>query len=93
MLHSVLGSNNVYFDPPESVKMKYPAIVYKRVKMDTLNADNRRYIGYDRYEVTYIRKDADSDVVDAILEFPYCFHDTCFKASDLYHDVFTLYIQ
>lgn len=93
MLHSVLGSNNVYFDPPESVKMKYPAIVYTRAKIDTVNADNRKYIGYDRYEVTFIRKDADSDIVDAILEFPYCEHVREFKASDLYHDVFTLYIQ
>lgn len=93
MLHSVLGSNNVYFDPPESVKMKYPAIVYKRAKTNTISADNKKFIYYDRYEVTFIRKDADNDVVDAILEFPYCEHNSQYKASDLYHDVFTLYIQ
>lgn len=93
LLHEVLGSNNVYFDPPESVKMKYPAIVYTRAKIDTLNADNRKYLNYDRYQVTFIRKEADSDIVDKILELPYCEHDREFKTSDLYHDVFTLYIQ
>lgn len=93
MLHNVLGSNNVYFDPPESVKMKYPAIVYRRGKIDTVNADNRKYLGYDRYEVTFIRKDADNEVLDALLELPCCEHNRPYKASDLYHDVFTLYIQ
>ena len=29
LLVEVLGSKNVYFQPPESVKMKYPAIVYQ----------------------------------------------------------------
>ena len=27
-LEEILESRNVYFQPPESVKMKYPAIVY-----------------------------------------------------------------
>lgn len=93
MLHSVLGSNNVYFDPPESIKMKYPAIVYKRAKTNTISAGNNKYLFNDRYDVTFIRKDADNDIVDAILALPYCEHMTSFKASDLYHDAFTLYIQ
>ena len=28
LLEEILGSRNVYFQPPESVKMNYPAIVY-----------------------------------------------------------------
>ena len=31
-LCEILGSRNVYFQPPESVKMKYPAIVYERTE-------------------------------------------------------------
>ena len=34
ILHEVLGSDNVYYQPPESVKMKYPAIVYTRDSID-----------------------------------------------------------
>ena len=30
VLEQTLGSRNVYFQPPASVKMKYPAIVYER---------------------------------------------------------------
>ena len=32
-LCEILGSRNVYFQPPESVKMKYPAIVYERTEI------------------------------------------------------------
>ena len=92
MLHNVLGSNNVYFDPPESVKMKYPAIIYTRAKTNTKSADNKKFVSYDRFEVTFIRKEADSTIVDAILELPYCEHVREYKASDLYHDVFTVYV-
>lgn len=93
MLHSVLGSSNVYYDPPESIKMKFPAIVYKRAKINTINASNDKYVIHDRYEITFIRKDADNETLDAILALPYCEHNSSYKASDLYHDVFTLYIQ
>ena len=33
LLVSVLGSRNVYFQPPESIRMQYPAIVYARNNM------------------------------------------------------------
>ena len=28
-LETILESRNVYFNPPESIKMNYPAIIYK----------------------------------------------------------------
>ena len=93
MLHNALGSENVYFDPPESVKMKYPAIVYSREKINTSNADNKKYFVYDRYEVTFIRKDPDSDVLDKLLDMPYTEHVRDFTSQDLYHDIFTVYVD
>lgn len=32
---TLLGSNNVYFQPPESVKLNYPCIKYSRVGIDS----------------------------------------------------------
>jgi hypothetical protein len=93
ILHDILGSDNVYFDPPESIKMKYPAIVYTRAKIDTRKADNLKYLSSDRFEVTFIHKDADNSIVDAILDIPYASMDRMFKVNDLRHDVFTVYIQ
>lgn len=91
-LHNILGSDNVYFDPPESVKMKYPAIVYSREKINTSNANNHKYFIYDRYEVTFIRKDPDHEILDALLEMPFTEHIRDFTSQDLYHDVFTVYV-
>ena len=34
LLEKTLGSRNVYFQPPPNVQMEYPAIVYKRRKID-----------------------------------------------------------
>lgn len=93
ILHEVFGkSQQVYYDPPESLKMVYPAIVYVRKKIDTVNADNKKFMIYDRYQVTYIHKDKDDPMIDKILDLSLCEHVNQFKADDLYHDVFTLYI-
>ena len=35
ILCTILGSRNVYFQPPESIKMNYPAIVYGLDDMQT----------------------------------------------------------
>lgn len=92
MLHEVLGSNNVYFNPPESKKLDYPAIVYNLVNIDTEDADDTKYIIHSRYTVTYIRKEADSEIVDHLEALPYFDHDRQFQTDDLYHDVFTAFI-
>ena len=40
ILKEILGSDNVYFQPPESYKMEYPCIVYERSALTTRFADN-----------------------------------------------------
>lgn len=60
ILCTMLGSRNVYFQPPASVKMKYPCIVYEARAMDTRHADNYPYNLTDRYRVIAIDKDPDS---------------------------------
>ena len=44
ILCETLGSKNVYFQPPESVKMNYPAIVYSRSDIENDHANNQVYI-------------------------------------------------
>lgn len=93
ILHDILGSDEVHFEPPESIKMKYPAIVYTRKKFDGRRADNIRYLPIDSYEVTYIRKHAEDEVLEKLLQLENTSHSACFKSNDLYHDVFTISIQ
>lgn len=91
ILVNILGSNNVYFQPPESIKLQYPCVIYERNDIDQKYADNRTYISKVRYSLTLITRTPESDLVNKILELPYCSYDRYFAADSLNHDVFTLY--
>lgn len=87
----ILGSRNVYFQPPESIKLNYPAIVYSRKNFTNIHANNGVYNQYPCYEVTVIDKNPDSEFVKKISMLPLCVFNTHFKKDNLNHDVFTLY--
>lgn len=90
MLCEILGSRNVYFQPPESVRLTYPAIIYKRSNIRNRFADNRVYMQGDSYAITVITSDPDSDIVRTISNLPKCRYDRGFVADNLYHTEFTL---
>ena len=91
LFEEILGSRNVYFDPPDNVKMNYPAIKYSRSKIDNTFANNSVYKQDLRYEVIVIYKDPDSDIPLKISKLPKCTHDRPYVSDNLHHDVFTLY--
>lgn len=91
LFEELLGSRNVYYDPPESVKMKYDAIRYSRSNIVNTHANNSVYVQNDRYEVVAIYRDPDSDLPRKISRLPTCSHDRHYVADNLHHDVFTLY--
>ena len=62
-LEELLESKNVYFQPPESVKMKYPAIVYTLDDIENVHADNRVYSSHRHYSVTVIDYDPDLSLI------------------------------
>ena len=87
----ILGSRNVYYQPPASVKMQYPAIVYSRKNIETRFAGNVVYMKSSSYEVVLIDRNPDSEFVDKILQLPYCSYDRPYTKDNLNHDVFTIY--
>ncbi|MDO5397620.1 MAG: hypothetical protein Q4G33_06795 [bacterium] len=91
ILCGILGSRNVYFQPPESVKMNYPAVVYSRNNIDTLHGDNLAYVQTCAYLITLIDKNPDSKFVEKIAQLPLCRHQRNYQADNLNHDVFLLY--
>jgi len=91
ILEAILGSSEVYFQPPETVKMSYPAIVYSRIGEDVKYADDIRYIAKKQYKITVIDRDPDSLIPDDIAELPLCGFDRHFTTSNLNHDVYNLY--
>lgn len=92
LLCETLGSRNVYFQPPESVKMKYPAIVYSRNRIENVSADNATYRQNVSYSITVIDRDPDSEIVEKVSVIPHIMYDRSYVADNLNHDVFTLFV-
>lgn len=90
-LCELLESRNVYYNPPASVQMKYPAIVYSRDDIDIRHADNTVYNHKTAYSVTVVDYDPDNEVVDKITKLPLCRFVQHYVADNLIHDKFILY--
>lgn len=92
ILEEILGSNNVYFEPPESIKIKYPCIVYGLDDIYSQRADNLNYKSTRLYQITCIGKDPDTNIADRILdELEMSSYERRFKSDGLVHDVIRLY--
>jgi hypothetical protein len=91
LLVSVTGIDNVYFQPPPTVQMVYPCIVYRRDYELTNHADDLPYKRMKRYIVTVIDRDPDSAIPDKIAGLPLCVYDRFYTADNLNHDVYKLF--
>ena len=90
-LEKLLNSKQVYYQPPENIKMTYPAIIYSKSNIKTEKANNLSYLVRNRYEITIIDKRPDNNVINKLLELPYCSFDRHYKSDGLNHDVLTIY--
>lgn len=93
VLVGILGSRNVYYQPPANVKMNYPAIRYERASIDNAPADNRTYKQDNLYQITVIDPNPDSRIVYRVSQLPRIRFDRHYTADNLNHDVFTLYFH
>ena len=91
LLESLLGSKQVYYQPPENIKMSYPALVYFKNRIDTKKANDKTYQKMTRYEITVIDRRPDHVVIHKILDLPYASYDRYYVSDNLHHDVLTLY--
>ena len=92
ILETTLGSRNVYFQPPENLKLKYPCIIYERVGDNKQAADNLAYLKYMRYKITYIDLNPDSEMITKIPDaVAHCSYDGHMVVDNLNHDSFTAF--
>lgn len=88
----ILGSRNAYFNPPESLRLKYPCIVYSKGAPSVRRAGDEIYKFKDRYEVVVIDDDPDSTIADTMLySIKYCQIDSRYTADNLNHTKLTIY--
>lgn len=91
-LCDILGTNNVYFQPPETLKLNYPCIIYKKQAPDTKYADDLNYFRTKRYQITVVDKNPDSDIADRIAaSFENIREENSFTSNNFYHTVLILY--
>lgn len=92
-LEELLGSRNVYYDPPSNIRMSYPAIVYQHSKFQPVHAENSVYYLKTAYDLTLIDKDPEDAFifVKKLIAVPYFTHDRAFVSDNLHHHVFTIY--
>lgn len=90
-LETILGSKEVYYQPPASIHMRYPAIVYNRYNIRSRSADNIKYLTNVVYNVIVIDRNPDSEIVKRMLDLPYCQYGRHYTADNLNHDSFILY--
>lgn len=89
----ILGNRNVYFQPPASLLMQYPAIRYSLKDIQTKSANNSSaYIMSSGYECILITKEpADEKYLGQIFSIPHCKFGRYYSADNLHHYTFTIY--
>ncbi len=90
-LEELLGSKNVHYQPPENLKIEYPAIKYSMRKITNNHANNKKYLKSNSYDIIVIDKKPDNLVINKILELPYSSFDRHYVSDNLNHDVIILY--
>lgn len=88
----ILGNNNTYFQPPATVQLKYPCIIYDLAGGEVRHADNYGYVIARKYDVIHVHRDPDVDLLDVMPKlFRYCKFDRRYVSDNLYHDAYTIY--
>jgi len=91
LLEALLGTTNVYFQPPSGMQVQYPCIVYQRDNARAGFADDVPYRFTQRYQVTVIAQDPDTNILGKVAALPLCAYNRFFAANNLNHDVYVLY--
>ena len=91
ILNGIPGVKKASFQPPESVKLEYPCIVYQLQNVDMRSANDHPYKNRDGYQITIIDRNPDSKIRQTVERFMLCRFNRFFTSDGLNHWVYTLY--
>lgn len=84
--------DHVYFQPPETAKLKYPCAIVSLSDMHQVRSDNGTYLINTEYDVMIISRDSTNTIAHELLEnLKYCRFDRRFISDNLTHDVINVY--
>lgn len=91
-LENLIQNQHVYFQPPASVRLVYPCVVYTIGEGDVKRANDSIYQYVNSYTITFIYKQPNIDIIEKVLkEFEMCRLNTTYCSENLNHYVFTVY--
>lgn len=91
VLETLAGSRNVYFQPPENLQLKYPAITYSIGSLDNVHADNKVYLSFTAYDVVVIDRAPDSQIANRVSKLPMSSFNRSYVSNNLNHFSFRVY--
>lgn len=91
-LVELIGNNNVYFQPPASVLLSYPCVIYSVGNGSTKRADNTVYNYVNSYEITFIFKRPNIGIIEQVMRaLPMCTPTRMYASDNLNHYAFSVY--
>ena len=86
-----VGVPNLYFQPPETKKLKYPCCIYSMLDADIKHADGAPYVISPIYEVILIDQDPDTQFLYPLMEMSGGRFTRFYTSDNLNHWVFRFY--
>lgn len=90
LLETLLGSENVYFQPPPGYLMSYPCIVFNLSNIRSKHGDNIPYKLDNQYMITVIDANPDTEIPQKVARLSRCSFDRSFASENLNHYVFNI---
>ena len=85
--------DNVYFQPPSNIHLKYPCIIYQLAGIDSMAANDSKYSTTGRYTITVIANDPDSRIaIDILLDLKHSKLINSFTFENLHHTMLEIFI-
>lgn len=91
LLEKTINSNQVYFQPPASMRIKYPCIVYELEDLTPVYADDLTYLSHNSYQITLMTHDPDDCAKKKIASLPMVRFSRYFSVDNLNHYVYIMY--
>lgn len=85
------SEKRVWYQPPATVKLTYPCLIYKLSDMPPTYANNNPYQLEHEYELEVIDRDPNSVLRERIALLSKCRLKRVFEADNLHHYVFNIY--
>lgn len=92
LLKTLVGTPNVYFQPPASISLSYPCVIYNIGNGDAKFANNKLYKYDYKYELIFIYKKPNNEIIEKVLnELSMCKLDRTYVVDNLNHYAFSVY--